>query len=101
VSNWAHPRSVKEAQIFIEFANFYRGLFKDFSKVCKPITETLKENPKDFPGGREQKEAFEELKRRFTTALILSHFYPGRKTGVETDASDFALRWVLSQYQER
>jgi len=101
VQNWAHPRSVKEVQIFIAFANFYRRFIKDFSKVCKPITETLKENPKCFHWGREQEEAFEELKRRFTTAPILSHFYPGRKTVVETDASDFALGCVLSQYQGR
>jgi len=101
VQKWAHPRSVKEVQIFIGFANFYRRFIKDFSKVCKPITEMLKGNPKDFHWGREQEEAFEELKRRFTTAPILSHFYPGRKTVVETDASDFALGCVLSQYQGR
>ena len=34
-------------------------------------------------------------------APILSHFYPGRRTVVETDASDFAHGWVLSQYQGR
>ena len=44
---------------------------------------------------------FEELKKRFTTAQILLHFYPGRKTVVETDARDFALGCVLSQYQGR
>jgi len=101
VQKWAHPRSVKEVQIFIGFANFYRRFIKDFSKVCKPITETFKGSPKDFHGGREQEEAFAELKKRFTTAAILSHFYPGRKTVVETDASNFALRCVLSQYQGR
>jgi len=101
VQNWAHPRSVKEFQIFIGFANFYRRFIKDFSKACKPITETLKGNSKDFHWGREQEEAFEELKKRFTTAPILLHFYPRRKTVVETDASDFALGWVLSQYQGR
>ena len=62
---------------------------------------TLKGNPKVFPWGREQEEAFEELKNRFTTASILSHFYPGRRTVGETDASDFALGCVLSQYQGR
>jgi len=61
----------------------------------------LKGNPKDFRWGREQEEAFEELKRRFTTAPILSHLYPGRRKVVETDASDFALGCVLSQYQGR
>ena len=48
VQNWAHPRSVKEVQIFIGFANFYRRFINDFSKVCKPITQTLKGNPKSF-----------------------------------------------------
>jgi len=101
VQNWAHPRSVKEVQIFIRFTNFYRRFIKDFSKVCKPITETLKGNPKNFHWGREQEEPFEELKKRFTTAPILSHFYPGRKTVVETHASDCTLGCILSQYQGR
>ena len=101
IRDWAHPRSVKEVQIFIGFANFYRRFIKDFSKICKPITETLKGDPKAFRWGSEQEEAFEELKERFTTALVLLHFYPGRKTVVETDASDFALVCVLSQYQGR
>jgi len=101
VQNWAHPRSVKEVQIYIRFANFYCLFIKDFSKVCKQITERLKGNPKDFHWRREQDEAFEELKRKLTTAPILSHFYPERRTVVETDASDFTLGCVLSQYQVR
>jgi len=101
VQNWAHTRSVKELQICIGFANFYRRVIKDFSKVCKPITETLKGNPKDFHWGREQQEALEDLKKRFTTAPILSHFYPGRRTVGETDASNFAVGCLLSQYQGR
>ena len=96
IREWASPKSVKEVQIFIGFANFYRRFIKDFSKICKPITETLKGDPKAFHWGREQEEAFRELKERFTTAPILSHFYPGRKTVLETDASDFVLGGVLS-----
>jgi len=42
-----------------------------------------------------------ELKRRFTTAPILSYFYPGRKRVVETEDGDFALRSVFYQYQGR
>jgi len=101
VQNWVHPRWVKEVLILIGFANFYRRLIKGFTKVYKPITETLKGNPKDFHWGREQEQAFEQLKTRFTTAPILSHFYPGTKIVVETDASELALECVLSQYERR
>jgi len=101
VQNWGHPRSVKDVQIVIGFANLDGLFIKDFSKVCKPITETLNGNPRDFHWRREQEEAFEEVKKRFTTAPILSHYYPSRKTVVEKDASDFALGCVLSQSQGR
>jgi len=72
VQNWAHQRSVKEVQIFIGFGNFYRQFIKDFSNVCKPITEMSKGSPNYFHWGREQEEAFEQLKMRFTMAPILS-----------------------------
>jgi len=52
LQNWAHPRSVKDGQIFIGFANFYRRFIKDFSKVCKPITEKLNWKPKGFSLGK-------------------------------------------------
>ena len=71
IKDWKHLRSVKQVQIFIAFANFYRRLIKHFSKICKPITETLKGDPRKFSWGLEQNKAFEELKTRFITALIL------------------------------
>jgi len=101
IKDWRHPRSVKEVQIFIGFGNFYRRFIKDFSKVCKPITETLKGDHRTFNWGPEQNAAFEELKKRFITAPILCHFFPDRETIVETDASDFALGCVLAQFKDK
>ena len=66
ILKWKARRSVKDVQIFIGFANFYRRFIENFSKLCKPITDTLK--GKDNKGlctwGKEQDEAFEEVKRR-------------------------------------
>ena len=96
-----HPRSVKEVQIFIGFANFYRRFIKDFSKRCKPITERLKGDQRKFSLGPGQHKAFEELQTRFITAPILCHFFPDRETILERDASDCALRFVLSQFKDK
>ena len=54
-----------------------------------------------FVWGKDQQEAFEYLKRCFTTAPIVCHFHPDRDTVVETDASDYALCCILSQFQEK
>ena len=40
IKDWKHPRWVKEVQIFIGFANFYRRFMKDFAKICKPVRHT-------------------------------------------------------------
>jgi len=42
IVNWKAPPSVNDVQIFIGFANIYRRFIVKFSKLCKPITDTLK-----------------------------------------------------------
>ena len=42
-------------------------------------------------------EAFESLKQAFTTTPILAHVDPTKRFILEADASNFALRSVLSQ----
>jgi len=98
IKSWKAPVSVKDIQIFIRFANFYRRFIKTFSAICTLITNLLKGDPKKFSWGKEQQEAFEDLKRRFVSAPILCHFYPDLNTVVETDASDYALGCILSQF---
>ena len=97
ILKWKVPRSVKDVQICISFASFYRRFIENFSKICKPITDMLKgkDNKELFIWGKEQDEAFEELKRRFSSAPILAHFYPDRRTVIETYASDFVLGAIL------
>jgi len=98
IKSWKAPASVKDIQIFIGFANFYRGFIKNFSAICPPITNLLNGDPKRFSWGKQQQEAFEHLKRRFISAPILCHFYPDLNTVVEPDASDSALGCILSQF---
>ena len=100
ILSWKAPRSVNDVQSFIGFGNFYRRFIENFSKICKPITYTLKTQgeKKLLSWGPKQEKAFEELKRRLTSAPILAHFYPARTAVTETDASDFGLGCIVSQY---
>jgi len=42
ILNWRTPPSVKDIQMFIGFANFYRGFIENLSEVRNTITDRLK-----------------------------------------------------------
>jgi hypothetical protein len=94
---WATPSSVKDVQRFPGFTNFYRQFIKSYSKITTPlITLTCKNKP--FSWNPIAQAAFDTLKMAFTSAPILIHLDPVKPFIVETDASDFALGAILSQF---
>ena len=42
VRNWPEPKSVRDIQVFICFANFYRRFIQGFSRIVAPLTSMLK-----------------------------------------------------------
>ena len=42
VKNWPEPKSVRDIQVFIGFANFYRQFIRGFSKIAVPLILMLK-----------------------------------------------------------
>ena len=59
IKAWKPPTSVKEVQIVMGFAKFYRQFIKNFSSICTPITDLTKEDPKKkFIWEKKQQEAF-------------------------------------------
>ena len=42
VRKWLKPKSVRDIQVFLGFANFYRQFIKGFSKIAAPLTSMLK-----------------------------------------------------------
>jgi len=101
VLEWKTLESLMEVQSFLGFANFYQRFIQNYSQVARHLMElTKKEKKEDWVWNQEAQTAFEELKRRFTTALILAHFDPTRQVIIESDASDIALGAVLSQRDE-
>ena len=56
---------------------------------------------KDWTWNKEHNKAFEELKKKITSQLVLSLSKRKEKFRIEMDASEHAIRRVLSQEQER
>ena len=97
ILNWKEPSSVKDLQVFLGFANFYRRFIHNFAKITKPLTNLLRKNT-PFQWDYAQQAAFSTLKNAFTSAPVLVSPDPTKQFILETDASDFALGCILSQY---
>jgi len=100
VLEWKTPASLTEVQSILGFANFYRRFIKEYSRVARPLMELTKGGKKEWEWNPQAEEAFRELNQRFTMAPILAHFDATKPVIIETDASDFAIRAVLSQRSE-
>ena len=96
VKEWPSPKNIHDLMSFLGFANYYRRFIERYSGYVVPLTKLLKKDAK-YEWTSEQQEAFETLKRKFTTAPVLVHFDPSKAIFLETDASDFALGACLSQ----
>jgi hypothetical protein len=81
----------------------YCGFIWDYCKVVSLRTRLIKkEGGKYVPfvWGPAQRKAFENLKKVFTTVLILNHFDYNRNIVVKTITSDYVLAGILSQYDD-
>ena len=82
-------------QKFLGLANYYRRFIKDFAKIARLLHKIMRKENKWSWEERQQK-AFEELKERFMTELVLVTPDLDKEMRVEADVSDFATGEVLS-----
>ena len=99
ITEWPVPKSVQDVQIFLGFANFYRRFIEGYSHITSPISALLRKN-QQFRWSSKAQEAFEELKRHFTSAPVLRHFDPDLPIRLHTDASGFAISGIISQLHD-
>ena len=94
------PSSKKDIRSFLSMCNAYRRFVKDYAHLhFRPLTAQTSPKVSDpLPRfSQEQRDAFEELKRRLTSTPILA--LP-RSTGayvLDTDAGDYQMGCVLTK----
>ncbi|EIW71197.1 hypothetical protein TREMEDRAFT_26998 [Tremella mesenterica DSM 1558] len=96
ILEWGEPMTVRDTQVFLGFANFYRRFIKGFSHIVGPLTRLTRKD-QAWNWTQECQKAFDDLKKTFTTAPVLRHFDRTRPTWIETDGSDCAIGAIASQ----
>uniref|UniRef100_A0A803JG23 Gypsy retrotransposon integrase-like protein 1 n=1 Tax=Xenopus tropicalis TaxID=8364 RepID=A0A803JG23_XENTR len=97
VLDWAQPFSLRAIQRFLGFANYYRQFIKNFSLIVAPITNLTKKGADPSIWPPEAVQAFETLKKEFSSAPILRPPDSALPFIVEVDASEVGAGAVLSQ----
>jgi hypothetical protein len=96
VLSWKTPQNILDIRSFLGLAGHNRRFNEGFSKISKPMTELLvKGNTFDWMPRRET--SFQELKKRLTTAPVLTMPNMEKLFLIYCDASGQGLGCVLMQ----
>jgi hypothetical protein len=99
ILDWPTPKKVKDVQQFNGLANYYTKFIAQFSKKNTLTELTKKDQPWKWTNREQQ--TFENLKKAFTEAPVLRAANYKLPFIIETDASDFAIAFVLVQKDEK
>jgi hypothetical protein len=97
VLEWESPKSVGEIRSFLGLAGYYRRFIEGFSSISAPMTKLLRKGAK-FEWNADCEASFQELKKKLTTAPVLTLPQGIEGFVVYTDASGIGLGAVLMQH---
>ena len=94
VMSWERPKSVFKILNFLGLVGCYRRFIEDFSRLAAPMTRLTRKGVK-FEWDDLCEKAFQELKRRLTSAPILIVSEQGQRYMAYYDASRDGMGCVL------
>jgi hypothetical protein len=96
VLSWNTPQNVSDIRSFLSPAGYYRRFIEGFSKISMPMTELLAKG-NTFEWTPRHETSFQELKKRLTTASVLTMPDMEKPFLIYCDASGQGLGCVLMQ----
>jgi hypothetical protein len=96
VAEWPTPKSKKEVQSSLGFANFYQRFIADFLHHAQALFNLTKNDIK-FKRGTREKEAFKGIKTAVTSTPVLILPNHDQLYHIKADISGFVTGVVLSQ----
>ena len=100
VKEYPIPKTEREIRSFLGMANYYRKFIPNYAKLAAPISSLLKKDVK-FEWSCVCQTSFDSIKSALISPPVLA--YPDTKKPfiLTCDASDFAIGYTLSQYNEK
>jgi len=96
VKTWKPPRNVMEVRCFLGFTGYYCYFIKAYSQIAHPLLDLTKK-ASSWHWGPSQQWAFDELKEKMISKLVLRHPDPNKTFYLQTDASTKGVGAVLTQ----
>ncbi|XP_021728750.1 uncharacterized protein LOC110695833 [Chenopodium quinoa] len=93
---WESPKNVSGVRSFLGLAGYYRRFVQDFCRVAQPLTKLMRKDSK-FLWSEVFENAFLELKKRLTSAPVLTLPTEGIEFEIYSDASKNGLGCVVMQ----
>ena len=101
IEEWSFLHSVKKVQFFLKFVNFYHKFIKNYFKIAAFLHELIKSTKKEkwksfFALINTAKNAFDALKVKFISALLLTHFNFNKWIHIKSDVLDVIITIIIS-----
>ena len=96
VRDWPTPKTVRDVQSFLGFANYYRRFILNYAKLVAPLNRLLRKDY-DWRWTNEEEAALVAVKSAMTTSPVLQLADPSRPYTMATDASDKTVGAILMQ----
>lgn len=99
IMNYSVPKTTTEIKRLIGLVSWYRRFIKDFSTICSPISDLLhgRKKGQSITWTTEADQAFNEIKRRLTSAPVLASPDFTKPFIIQCDASNTAVGSILYQ----
>lgn len=95
MTSWPTPKNITALRAFLGLTGFYRRFVLNYATISHTLTDLLKAN--SFQGTNITQKAFENLKKTMSNLPTLTLPDFSKPFEVTTDASNTAVRVVLSQ----
>jgi hypothetical protein len=96
VLSWKTPQNVSDIRSFLHLPGYYRRFIEGFSKIFKPMMKLLVKG-NTFEWTPRHETGFQELKKRLTTAPVLTMPDMEKPFLIYCDASGQGLGYVMMQ----